>query len=271
MKKITLLTFLFTALIFSSCKQNTDNKEEKTEDKTKETESVMDTIITLEPLAMKSPEFAESKLSHPGGETIEVEAGEVDFDFEVENYELGVQTENAGKNGLANSGKGQHIHFILDNGPYSAHYEPEFSKEILEGDHVLLAFLSRSYHESVKNPNSFIVKKIRAGEPSDDQKMDVDFSAEHLFYSRPKGTYKGKDTEKVLLDFFLLNTEIAQDGNKVKVKVNNQEFLVDQWIPHVIENMPMGENKIELTLVDENLEPIKGPFNHVTRTVTLEE
>ncbi|WP_127846329.1 hypothetical protein [Psychroflexus aestuariivivens] len=271
MKKITLLTFLFTALILTSCKQNSDEKDDKNEVTEEEAVGVLDTIITIEPLAMESPKFPDAKLTHPGEQTIKVKDGKVDFDFEVENYELGVQSENAGKNGLANSDKGQHIHFILDNGPYSAHYEPEFSKTILEGDHVLLAFLSRSYHESVKNPNSFVVKKIRAGEPTEDLKMDVDFAAEHLFYSRPKGTYKGEDTEKILLDFFLVNTEIGEDGNKVKVKVNNQEFLIDQWIPHVIENMPMGENKIELTLVDEKLIPIEGPFNNVTRTITLEE
>ncbi|MBQ0740968.1 hypothetical protein J9332_42525, partial [Aquimarina celericrescens] len=62
------------------------------------------------------------------------------------------------------------------------------------------------------------------------------------------------------------------DGNKVRVRVNDgEEFLLNQWIPHVIENMPLGENKIQLTLVDENLEPIPGPFNSVTRTVTLVE
>lgn len=270
MKKLNVLTLVFSLLILIGC----NNSKKKEDDKKSETEAVgvTDTIITLTPLAEVSPEFAEASLSHAGGDIIEVPAGSVDFDFEVENYDLGVQTENAGENGLANSANGQHIHFILDNGPYSAHYENAFSKDIEEGDHVMLAFLSRSYHESVKNPNAFVVKKIRAGNPSEDQQMDVDFSAEHLFYSRPKGTYKGKDTEKVLLDFFLVNTEISQEGNKVKVIINDgEEFLITDWVPHVIENMPMGKNKIQITLVDENLEPIPGPFNSETRTITLEE
>lgn len=269
MNKISFLTFALSLFLFVGCKQ--DNKKDSDEEKMNAV-GVTDTIVTISPLQEKSPEYSNAALTHPGGDVIEVEAGKVDFDFDVENYELGVQTENAGENGLANSGKGQHIHFILNNDPYSAHYESEFSKEIPEGDHVLIAFLSRSYHESVKNENSFVVKKIRAGNPSEDKQMDVDFSAEHLFYSRPKGTYKGEDTKKVLLDFFLVNTEISEEGNKVKVTVNDgDDYLITDWVPHVIENMPIGENKIQLTLVDENLEPIPGPFNAVTRTVTLEE
>ena len=268
MKKLSLLTLALSVLLSIGCKEA---KKKENEDKSTEAVGVTDTLVTITPLK-GSPEYPEAKLTHGGGEVIEVEAGTVDFDFSVENYELGAQTENAGKNGLANSGKGQHIHFILDNGPYSAHYESEFSKDIEEGEHVLLAFLSRSYHEAVKNPTSFVVKKIVAGEPNEDQKMDVDFSAEHLFYSRPKGTYKGEGAKKVLLDFFLVGTEISPEGNKVKVRINDgDEFLIDKWAPHVIENMPMGENKIELVLVDENLEPIPGPFNAETRTITLEE
>ena len=250
------------------CKEATkdENKSEKTE-----AVGVTDTIITITPLE-GSPQFKDAKLSHPGGELLEVEPGLIDFNFKVENYELGAQTENAGENGLANSGQGQHIHFILNNMPYSAHYESEFSREIEEGEHVLLAFLSRSFHESVKNEDAFVIRKIKAGNPSETEQLDVDFSAQHLFYSRPKGTYSGEDTKKILLDFFLLNTNLSQEGNKVQVSINSGEkFLITDWAPHVIEGMPMGENTIQITLVDETLTPIPGPFNSVTRTITLEE
>jgi len=267
MKKISLLTLTLSLLVLVGCNE-TKNKDDKKEDM--ETVEVTDTTVTLTPL-MGSPEYSEATLTHPGGDVIEVPAGSVDFNFAVENYELGAQTANAGKNGLANSGKGQHIHFILDNGPYSAHYESEFSKDIKEGDHVLLAFLSRSYHEAVKNPTSFIVKKIRAGNPSEDQQMDIDFSAEHIFYSRPKGTYSGEDTKEVLLDFFIVGTEISPDGNRVKAIINGEEFYVTEWKPQVIKGLPLGENRIQLILIDENLDPIPGPFNAVTRTFTLEK
>src|SRR5210317_97697 len=64
-----------------------------------------------------SPRFAGASLAVEGLDG-PVASGEVAFGFQVEGYELGAQTSDAGANGLANSAKGQHIHLILDNGPY---------------------------------------------------------------------------------------------------------------------------------------------------------
>ena len=144
-------------------------------------------------------------------------------------------------------------------------------KDIKEGDHVMLAFLSRSYHESVKNADAVVVKKITAGNPADSLKMDVDLTAPHLFYSRPKGTYKGEDVNKVLLDFYLVNTEISEDGNKVLATINGEEFTITEWQPYVMKGLPLGENTIELQLVDKDNQPIEGPFNYVKRSVMLEK
>ena len=189
------------------------------------------------------------------------------FDFKVENYDLGAQTEGADTRGIANSGKGQHIHFIVNNGPYSAHYESGFSKDMEEGNYVLLAFLSRSYHESVKNPDAFWIDLVTVGEP--EETMEVDFTAPHMFYSRPKGTYSGADTEKVMLDFYLLNTTISPDGNKVKATINGKEFMIDEWAPYYIENAPKGTLNVKLQLIDSEGNAIPGPFNTVERDVTL--
>jgi hypothetical protein len=195
-----------------------------------------------------------------------VASGQVAFDFRVDGYELGVQTANAGENGLANSGDGQHIHLILDNGPYSAHYSAQFEKEVGDGHHVMLAFLSRSYHESVKEPTAFVIRQFTVG---DAEAEPVDLGGQHLFYSRPKGTYKGVDTERLMLDFFLVNTSISPDGNKVRAKINGSEFVFSEWVPYVIEGLPMGDVEISLELIDAAGEPVPGPFNSVTRTVQL--
>ena len=162
---------------------------------------------------------------------------------------------------MANSGKGQHIHFIVNNGPYSAHYTNNFKKELNDSNNVILAFLSRSYHESVKNPNAFVLTQI--GE----DKIDLD--KEFLFYSRPKGTYTGSDTEKLLLDFYLVNTSISAKGNKVRVTIQDTEFLVDEWAPYIIEGLPKGEITIKLELLNSYGELIENPFNPSIREVIL--
>ncbi len=196
-------------------------------------------------------------------------SGKNQFAFEVGNYELGQQTPGAETMGLANSGKGQHIHLILNNGPYSAHYEPEFLKEMEDGHYVMLAFLSRSYHESVKNANSFAVQQFVVGTPEDNYK-EADLTAPHMFYSRPKGTYKAGDYDKLLLDFFLVNTDLGPEGNKVRATINGVEFTLTKWAPYVVEGLEAGETTVKLEFIDKDGNLIESPFNPVERTVTLE-
>ena len=117
------------------------------------------------------------------------------FNFEIDEYILGEQTNGNFEFQIANSAQGQHIHFILNNGPYSAHYTNSFKKKLSKENNIVLAFLSRSYHESVKNKDAYFIGQF--GEEK------IDLSKEFLFYSRPKGTYNGADTEKILLDFSL--------------------------------------------------------------------
>ena len=237
MKKILIL-LLFT-IISSSC----DNSKK----------------ITLSKLE-GSPPYLNAKIS-----TASITLGdknEYAFSFDLSDYELGAQTINNIENQLANSGKGQHIHFIVNNGPYSAHYINNFKKKLNNNNNVILAFLSRSYHESVKNPNAFFLTQI--GEDK------IDLNNEFLFYSRPKGTYKGKDTEKLLLDFYLINTSISPEGNIVKATINDTEFIITEWAPYYLQGLPKGEVKIKLELINSEGKLIDSPFNPSIRTVNLE-
>ncbi len=156
---------------------------------------------------------------------------------------------------------------IVNNGPYSAHYSEKFDTKILDDNSIILAFLSRSHHESVKNPNAYILRQLGEGN-------NVNLENEFLFYSRPKGTYKGSDTEKLLLDFYLVNTDLSADGNKVRITIaQNQQtskFLVDQWEPFYIEGLEKGEVSIMLELINNDGELIKTPFNPSSRKVFLE-
>ena len=138
-----------------------------------------------------------------------------------------------------------------------------FSKKFKDENNVILAFLSRSHHESVKNQDAFILTQL-----SD---KPIDLNNKFLFYSRPKGTYKGKDTEKVLLDFYLVNTEISTNGNKVRATIGDTVFLIDEWAPYYIEGLNAGDTQIKLELIDLNGNLIDVPFNPSIKTVTIEK
>ena len=193
------------------------------------------------------------------------------FSFDIKNYDLGIQTKKEFNYDLANSVKGQHIHFILNNGPYSAHYDQNFDYELPDGNNLVLAFLSRSYHESVKNPNAYILTQI-----GDSNKINLE--SEFLFYSRPKGTYEGLDTEKLLLDFYLVNTKLSATGNKVKLTIKQEtfpkgttfhQFVIDSWDAYYIEGLDKGDVKIKLELVNNEGNLIETPYNPSERVITL--
>ncbi len=222
--------------------------------------------ISLTPVS--SPEFEDAELTlkqpKPGSQ---IEPGTAKMKFGVSNYELKNQTPDAKTKNCANSKKGQHIHLILNNQPYTAHYKSNFKKELDKGHYVALAFLSRSYHESIKHKDARVLTELTVG---DAEEKDVDLSKPHLFYSRPKGTYLGKDTSNVLLDFYVANAELAEDGYKVRARINDKvSFTIDKWQPYFINGLPTGENTIKLELIDAEGNSVKSPFNPVERKITL--
>ncbi|MBO0359524.1 hypothetical protein J0X19_16310 [Hymenobacter sp. BT186] len=227
--------------------------------------------IRLTPF-LDSPKYptAQLRLTTPAAGST-VPSGAVPFKYELTNFLLTKMTGGMHGEEMANSMKGQHIHNIVDNEPYSAHYETSFTKNIVDGQHVVLSFLSRSYHESLKHRGAYDLRLVTVGKlPSNAPAPTFDLKAPHLFYSRPKDVYSGKDAQKVMLDFYLVNTTLEPGGTQVRATINGNEFMLDQWAPYMMEGLPMGENTVKLELLDDNGKLIPGPFNSVTRTFSLQ-
>jgi hypothetical protein len=253
--RITILFALLALFTFACGGDKTATTE--TEETVEETPA-----ITISPMSA-SPDFpgaAISSMNYTGGKfSFGIEPGE-------NNYQLGTQTADAAQKMCANSAQGQHIHLIIDKEPYAAKYEAEFDYDVADGEHYLLAFLSRSYHESIKSEGAATVAKINVANKAVTSRETV--SEPMLFYSRPKGTYTGKDTENIMLDFYLHNVTLGNDY-KVKVEAGDQTFMVDNWKPYILKGLPMGENTITLTLVDAAGNTVDTPLNPVSRTFTL--
>lgn len=256
----TLSLLFFIGILFVSC--NNSNTSTTTEtDTTEAPETPAAKKYTLTPFS-NSPEFADAKI-----ESMDYANGTFKFGVGGESYTLGEQTADAGTKMCANSAKGQHIHLIVNNGPYAAKYVDEFEHDVEDGDHYLLAFLSRSYHESIKNGTAFTAKKVSVKDKSITYGEDV--SGPMLFYSRPKGTYAGKaNTDKVMLDFYLANVELGE-AYSIKAEINGEEHSISTWQPYYIEGLPMGKNTVKLTLLDADGFVAKVPLNPVTREFTL--
>lgn len=236
-----------------------------------------DNEVKIEPVP-NSPAFPGAKArfaSLKDGDVIE--NADVSVVVDVENYELGVQTDTERAKEIANSGKGQHAHIILDNDPYLADYEAGKPFEIgvlKEGPHTLVVFPSRSYHESVKSPEAADIVNFYVGKKEGDFMLDK--TKPTIIYSRPKGKYEGKDAQKILLDFYLNNVTLSPDGYKAKYTIRKKgstgevtSIILTDWTPAYVTGLTTGDYLVKLELLDKDGNVVEGPFNSTEREISV--
>ena len=274
--RINGLIFCFSLMVLISC-GNEGERSNENNNETKEVKGSQPEMMAMEKNGIKitelkdSPAFPNATLTlNEPTDLSKLNTGKNRFVFKVENYELGAMTHSEVAEHAANSHQGQHIHWILNNEPYTAHYEPVIEKDLQEGKHLLLAFLSRSYHESIKNNTAYVLTQLNVGQ--DSGQPDFKQNDPHLFYSRPKGEYTAAEMENLLLDFYLLNADLSQNGNKVKVWIDDTEFVLTQWKPYLVQGLQPGDHIFRIQLIDENNNPVPGPFNDSgDRKITLKQ
>lgn len=205
------------------------------------------------------------------------------LELSVSGFELGVLTEGSGENGLAHSAKGQHIHLILDNGPYKAIYDTSapinlnelYGGQLAPGVHTIVAFASRSWHESVKSPGAAKALTFYVGSRGKIAKLfhcdPLRNRRPRIAYSRPKGTYSGDGAKTVMVDFYLTNATLSPNDYKVKVTLDGKDSaIVDSWQPYAIEGLEPGEHEVTLRLIGRHGHRVHGRYNKTKRTITVE-
>src|SRR5690606_28322680 len=213
----------------------------------------------------ETEEFPDARLglagvtATPSGDSVKLS-----FRFNVKNYQLKQQTDDNNSKVCNNSAQGQHIHFILDNKPYVALYELRHEITVAKNsEHFVMAFLSRSYHLSLKTEGAALLYHFRIDEHGKLHQLD-DPRSPMVFYSRPKGDYLGKDTENVLFDFYIWNAGLSEDGYRVKAEITTEggldtSFMITEWKSWFLQQLPMGKANINITLVDKDNNPVQGP------------
>jgi hypothetical protein len=269
-----LSIFILVVLVSLECKQDKGDVVEETNSAT-DSQNI-EPKVTIE-VGERSPAFPGAKARFTSLEDGDVlDDNNVSVVVDVQNYELGVQTDTSRAKEIANSAKGQHVHIILDNDPYFADYEAgvPFDIGVLdEGPHTLVVFPSRSYHESVKSKDSVDIVNFYVGRKEGEFMLDE--SRPTVIYSRPKGKYEGKDAEKIMLDFYIINIK-PSDGYQIKYTIRKNEpdavehsITIKEWKPTFVTGLTSGEYIITLQLLDKDGNLVEGPFNNTERAVTI--
>ena len=207
------------------------------------------------------------------------------------------------------TGKGNHIHVILDNEPYEAYYEldqPFQLRNLIAGKHTLRVFPSRPWHESYKNDGAFqmvsftvkgggdaskptttnsgqtMANNNSAASPSparEGKDMNASKGGEAdpakplLTYSRPKGEYKDADADPIMIDFWLSNAKLKGDGGEYRVRYivdDDDPRFIEKWEPIWLSGWLAGKHTVRLELLDKNDLPVaNGTFNTTSREITV--
>ena len=184
--------------------------------------------------------------------------------FNVENYTLGMPSHHGASMHLANSSGGQHIHLIIEDKPYQAHYANSITVEGDLSSKVFLAFLSRSYHLSLKHEEAHYLYI-----PSD--LSEINQTSPMLFASRPKGAYEGQDAESVLLDFYVINADMPMSGYEVFVKLNGESMgRLSEWTPYVITGLPAGDYLLDLELQSKDGNSLGGMYTKARQNFSIQ-
>jgi hypothetical protein len=206
---------------------------------------------------------------------------------------------------------GNHIHVILDNQPYEAYYNLEGGpfelRNVADGAHTLRVFPSRPWHESYKNEGAFQMVKFtvkdggadvtkpvttNTGQPMSNANSNtaakptpegkdmqpgtggaVDAGKPLLTYSRPKGEYKGADTDAIMIDFWLHGAQLKGDGGAYRVRYSvdgGEAKFIDKWAPIWLAGWAAGKHTVKLELIDpDGGVADNGGYNSTSRDITV--
>ncbi len=195
-------------------------------------------------------------------------------------FPLGVNSDFNRADEIANSPEGQSLHIIVDDYPFFpegrevinlyAESETYFENDIVvelpyvldPGEHILRVFPARSFGESLKEEGSFVARKFYVKEKINN--LDVDINEPLLTYNMPQGNFE--EGKPILLDFYVTNCVISDDGFKVSMRLNDgEERILTEWSPYYILNLPAGMHTIDLKLLDPDNKVVPGPYNQVKR------
>lgn len=241
-------------------------------------------VVPVDPTP--DPDEVDTKILYPKDNEVRM-SSPISGQIRVEGYALGTDTEQPRKKEVWNDPKGQSLHVFIDNQPYFALNEAlidalddvedyfdqtatfEIPFKLQPGMHVIRTFPVRSYNESVKSDRAFAASVFYFQDKKNNSQVDL--TKPYLTYNEPQGEYDlGKKNQPILLDFYITNCQLSQDGYKVRLTIDsdNQRTLI-AWQPYYIYGLKKGMHRIRLELLDPQNQLVPGLFNDIQRTIVI--
>jgi hypothetical protein len=205
----------------------------------------------------------------------------------LDGYTLGSNSQFDRASEVVNSNLGQTLHIVIDNEPYFAingqaidpfneqgWYFDQFFKfevpfKLSNGFHTIRVFLARSFGESLKGNKVFFASYFFVKDRTDTSELEV-LDGPYLTYNEPSNLSQLEEDKPVLLDFYLSNVDLTQDGYKVRMTIDGKyERVLTTWQPYYIYGLTKGNHTVRLELIDSKGKLVSGPYNDTTRKIKV--
>ena len=209
----------------------------------------------------------------------------IQVQLRLNGYAVGTRTDVPRAKEIYNDSEGQAVHVIIDNNTYfeineslidalddNADYyvqvlEKNIPFKLKEGFHLLRAFPVRSFNESLKGDNCFVASFFYFKSTKGPQPFDL--TTPFLTYNEPMGEYPFLAGEPILLDFYISNCQLSQDGYKVRLTIDGNERMLTEWTPYYVYGLSKGKHTFRLELLDQRNMPVAGQLSDHTEVIVL--
>lgn len=254
------ILYLMIVVLISSCGGNDDENISQAElDKAR---AIADyNPIILERNGIKLVEFTDyPPFSDVSAEIAvknqTIKLGTNKIEFKTQFFNMGEKTAEEGAHSLRLNEGGQYLGVIKPDNSLSKVIQNHFDTEVEAGDNYYLCYLSRSYDLSLKNPNAAFLFKINADQNG--AFSETNLSDTVIAVLQPRGEFTYSDNQNILLDFYLINISIGENGNYASISIDGTVFKLTKWTPFLIKGLKVGKHQIKLSVKDKNGNDVKS-------------
>lgn len=229
------------------------------------------------------PDEVEVRFAFPEEGEVKTE-NPVKTQLRIEAYPLGFNSDFPRAREIRDSDEGQSIHIIVDGKHHfdvneaiddiSENEEIDFDQiieakipyNLSQGIHILRAFPVRSFGECLKSSASFASTYFYFGKG--ETNPSIDLSRPYITYNEPEGEFTAK--KPILLDFYLSNTQLSQDGYKVRLTIDGKDKrILTEWAPYYIYGLKRGSHTIKLELLSPQGSVLPPLFDDLHQTIIV--
>lgn len=201
------------------------------------------------------PQFSDVSVSLQSNNQ-NLKLGENKLEFKTELFNMGESTAAENDHGVKLNEQGQFLGVIRNNKAFSKNYGKDFTAEVENGENYFLCFLSRSYNASLKHDAASFLFKVTADTNGCYSETGLSDTAYGMI--EPRGSYVGVETERLILDFYLKNIELSNNGNYAVITIDQLDFKINKWATYIVRGLKLGDHKISIQVYNKKGEKINS-------------